>query len=100
MTDTQNPSLIGLEEICAYARRSEATVRKMIQENGFPAAKIHGTWESDKTLIDQWKQRLITAVACAATRKPAAGQESKAPNPYTKGRQVFGPSSGKIDRGW
>lgn len=51
--------LIGLKEIAGYLRRSPATAMKLIQTEGLPATKILGVWESDKTLIDEWRRQKI-----------------------------------------
>lgn len=59
--------LSGLKEIAAYLRRSPATIMKMIQSEGMPAKKILGVWESDKTLIDEWRRKKIQA--CGKTKK-------------------------------
>lgn len=61
MTALQSPALIGLKEICKYARRSESTLLRMIREEGFPARKIGGNWQSTTNLIDEWQRDAIRA---------------------------------------
>lgn len=58
----QNTGLSGMKEIAKYWGRSQATVLKLIQEEGFPARKIAGNWESDTVLIDEWRRKKIRAV--------------------------------------
>jgi hypothetical protein len=53
--------LTGMKEICAYAKRSEATVLGWIRDLDFPARKIGGIWESNSSLVDKWKIRQIEA---------------------------------------
>jgi hypothetical protein len=52
-------SLVGKKEITAYVRRSWMTIRKWIMEDSFPARKIDGVWESDTSLVDDWKKAKI-----------------------------------------
>ena len=47
--------LTGMKEICIYLRRSEATILGWIRAEGLPATKLGGQWESDSSLIDQWR---------------------------------------------
>lgn len=57
-------TLVGMKEICTYMRRSEATVLKLVQEyEDFPAKKINGIWESDKTMIDVWRRKQLQGAA-------------------------------------
>ena len=51
--------LQGMEQICDYFGRGEASVLKLIREEGFPAVKIAGTWESKKDIIDDWRDSKI-----------------------------------------
>ena len=55
--------LQGMLEICAYINRSEATVIKLIQRDGFPAKKIGGIWESSKKKVDKWRDKFFEADA-------------------------------------
>ena len=48
-------ALTGMAEIAAYTRRSEATVLAWSRNLNFPARKIGGMWESDTTLVDEWR---------------------------------------------
>jgi hypothetical protein len=52
-------ALVGMAEICEYVRRSDATVLKLIRDEGSPAKKIGGIWESDKLLIDEWRVQVL-----------------------------------------
>lgn len=52
-------NLQGKKEITAYARRSWLVVLRWVKEEAFPAAKIDGVWESDTSLIDEWKRTKI-----------------------------------------
>jgi len=54
--------LSGMNEICKYCHRSEPTIMKWIQAQGFPAHKITGSWESDTELIDEWRKGIIQQV--------------------------------------
>ena len=51
--------LVGKKEITAYVRRSWMTIQRWIIEDSFPARKIDGVWESDTTLVDEWKRAKI-----------------------------------------
>ena len=49
-----------MKEICAYVRRSEATVLEWIRQLDFPATKINGgIWESDTKLVNRWRENQI-----------------------------------------
>lgn len=52
-------TLSGMKEICDYYKRSEPTILKLIRDEGFPAIKIAGAWESDAELIDRWRRKRI-----------------------------------------
>ncbi|TWI68532.1 hypothetical protein LZ24_02504 [Desulfobotulus alkaliphilus] len=57
---TSPTALVGLKEICAYARMSTPRVKIAIQEYGFPARQIIGTeWQSDMQLVDEWRRERI-----------------------------------------
>lgn len=53
--------LRSMDEICAFCSYSEATVKELIAESGFPAVKIGGTWESSKMLVEEWRRNHIRA---------------------------------------
>jgi hypothetical protein len=61
-------ALSGMKEICNHVSRSEATVLVLIRDEGFPATKLGGIWESDTELISEWRKNRIAT----ATKKPAA----------------------------
>lgn len=52
--------LTGMKEICAYCNRSESKVLDMVRNEGLPAIKVGGCWESDTELIDRWRVDMIT----------------------------------------
>ena len=52
-------ALVGMAEISAYVQRSEKTVLDIIKNEGFPAKKLGGIWESDTLLIDKWRRKRI-----------------------------------------
>lgn len=97
----KSTGLSGMKEIAKYWGRSQATMLKLIQEERFPARKIAGNWESDTVLIDEWRRQRILHTPLTP-QQGDKGQAKAAPsvNPYTKGKQIFGPSSTKNDRGW
>lgn len=51
----QGRELLGLKAICIYLGKSENTVRRLIREQGLPAAKIGGEWQSNTRLIQDWR---------------------------------------------
>lgn len=55
--------LTGMKEIAHYARRSEVTILTWIRDMDFPARKIGGVWESNTSLVDQWKIAQIQGAA-------------------------------------
>jgi len=54
-----NGALSGMKRISEYVSRSEPTVLAWIRNNGFPARKIGGIWESKKDKIDEWKEKFL-----------------------------------------
>lgn len=82
MTTPEGTGLSGMKQIASYVRRSEATTLKMIQLEGLPARKILGTWESDKTLIDEWRKRMV--LAREDTRWPASDEDVAKPSAREK----------------
>lgn len=48
-----------MKDISNYIDRSEPTVRKWIDNQGLPVAKIGGAWISDTDLIDEWRAKRI-----------------------------------------
>lgn len=71
MHDGQTDSvLVGLKDISVYAKVSVSTLRKFIAREGFPAGKIGGGWQSDKTLIDRWRlDRVQNLKTCEKAQK-------------------------------
>ena len=51
--------LVGMVAIREYLDRSESTTLRLVREEGLPAAKIGGIWESRTDPIDEWRQRRI-----------------------------------------
>ena len=47
-------NIIGMKSLCAHMGLNTHTMRKLIQTEGFPAAKVMGTWYSEKSLISDW----------------------------------------------
>jgi len=50
-----------MKQLCDYENRSEDTLLSLIRNEGYPARKIGGIWESDTELVDQWRRNLIIA---------------------------------------
>jgi hypothetical protein len=46
--------LSGAKPICRYCGRQWQTVSEWIRDEGFPAAKISGRWETFSHLVDNW----------------------------------------------
>lgn len=55
----EDTALLGTKQIADFVGRPWNTIKKMLTEHGFPAAKINGRWESDKELIGNWRRRMI-----------------------------------------
>lgn len=51
--------LTGRKRIQAFVGRSWQTVLRWIDEEGFPARKLDGIWESDVELVLEWRQKQI-----------------------------------------
>jgi len=47
--------LSGMKAITNYTENSEATIRKWMKHDNFPAALVGGSLESDTILIDKWR---------------------------------------------
>lgn len=56
--------LRSMAEICGYTKYSDELVRRLIENENFPAVKIGDAWESSKDLIDAWRQNYIRANLC------------------------------------
>jgi hypothetical protein len=61
MSSVNGNIIKGKQEICRAVQRSWKIVRRWIAEDGFPATKIDGVWESHPQLIDEWRRRRIWA---------------------------------------
>jgi hypothetical protein len=80
-------ALSGMKEICYYVRRSESTVLQWIRELDFPAKKIGGVWESDRTLVDQWRKEQINGrqIQEAPAKKTAKRSSRRGKEKQTQG---------------
>lgn len=59
--------LLTMDEICTYAGRNKRTIKRLIKEEGFPAIKTDGRWESNTDLIDSYqRERIRNGVKCEA----------------------------------
>ena len=54
--------LSGKRAICNFVGRGWATVEKLILQEGFPAKKIAGIWESTPELITEWRNSKIKSI--------------------------------------
>lgn len=54
--------LSGKKRICVFCGRSWQTVKRWIMEEGFPARKIDGIWETDSDLVIEWRRGKILGV--------------------------------------
>jgi hypothetical protein len=59
ITQRNQNHLVGAKEICFYCQRPWQTIKKWIKKEDFPAKKFYGRWESDKRLIDEWRDKKI-----------------------------------------
>ena len=53
-------ALVGRKEIADFTGRSWNVISRWISAGNFPAKKQDGRWESDKTLIVNWRRRRLT----------------------------------------
>ncbi len=51
--------LVTMDEIADYAGRNKKVIKKLIEEEGFPAIKTDGRWESNTELIDDFQRQRI-----------------------------------------
>lgn len=57
--------LLTMDEICTYTGRNERTIKKWVNDEGFPAIKKDGRWESNTDLIDSHlRQRIENELGC------------------------------------
>lgn len=59
MKVTNTTVLIGRKAICDYCKRSWDVIKRWVDEKRFPARKIDDVWESDTSLIDEWRREQI-----------------------------------------
>jgi len=61
----ENTALSGMTAIREYCRSinlasSEVSIIRFIQQYGFPAKKLGGIWESNKTKITEWRKNYVS----------------------------------------
>lgn len=49
-----SPVLVGLDDICAYIKRSKPVVRRMIKSGEIPVVLKHGAHMTTTHLLQQW----------------------------------------------
>lgn len=107
--EEHNTALSGMKAISQHCRAinlasAECSILDMIRNEGFPARKLGGVWESDKLLIATWRRnRLLSdappeepaaapatsAATSASTKKPVI------PAPHAQGKHPAGNQKGK-----
>lgn len=68
----ESDGLRGLTRIAAFAQYGQNTVKRMIEQERFPAIMVDGAWESSKTLIDEWRIRRIREAMARTVRDEAS----------------------------
>ncbi len=74
--ENNSTGLSGIDAICSFCRTislpaSKASVLQMIRDEGFPAKKIGGIWDSDSVAITDWRRiRLQIDAGLAIPKKP------------------------------
>ena len=77
--------LWGTEKIAQHLKISPRTVKKYINQRGFPATRIGGTYYSSELLIDQWirnqareesKKRLAKRMLNSMKEAPKVSEEA------------------------
>jgi hypothetical protein len=58
-TPHQREALIGMEEIEKYAGYSETTLKRLMEERGFPMVLFETKWISSKRRVDEWFYALL-----------------------------------------
>lgn len=53
--------IVGMKSISAHMGINAVTLKKLINDEGFPAVKIIGTWFSERGLISLWVRGKIEA---------------------------------------
>lgn len=56
-----NQILTGRKQIQKFVGRAWSVIRKWIDHDDFPAAKIEGVWESDVDMILEWRRTKINS---------------------------------------
>ena len=51
------PVLKSMNEIETYTGRDETVIRRLIEEEGFPAARIGGRWQAVTADVNDWYRR-------------------------------------------
>ncbi len=53
-------ALEGMKAIRTHENgKSEVTVLRLIREEGYPARKVLGTWNTTTTLVDEWREEKL-----------------------------------------
>jgi hypothetical protein len=100
-----NTALSGMKAISQHCRAinlasAECSILDMIRNEGFPARKLGGVWESDKLLIATWRRnRLLSDApqeepAAAPATSAATSASSKKPVVPARLRQDQSPDAG------
>lgn len=93
--ESENTALSGMKAITDYCRSinmpaAEATIMSHIINEGFPAKKLGGIWESDRALIIEWrKNRLTTGNGNGAVTAPEPGK-NRNPKKIEQKKNKFG----------
>ncbi len=55
------PEILTVNEVARYLRLAEATVYKLAQAGGIPAARVGGVWRFSRRLLDEWLDQQMRA---------------------------------------
>ena len=58
-TGKLNKILTGRKQIQGFVGRAWEIIMRWVRDDGFPAKKIDGIWESDADLILEWRRKKI-----------------------------------------
>ncbi len=64
MTKIARPAkdvLCGMSRIEAFIGRDEATIRRLVAEEGFPAGIVAGRWMAIRSQVERWLSEQIAA---------------------------------------
>jgi excisionase family DNA binding protein len=51
---TQQPDVMTVAEVARYLRVNQATVYRLIREEGLPAVKVGNQWRVRRDLLEAW----------------------------------------------